>query len=209
LLIAALVSSGLSNAAAGVDPSVLALGVMAELNRVRENPGAYAEKYIAHRWAWYSGKTYQVPNGAVFNSKEGVAALDSCVMAMRRARPAPPLSWSDGLARAAGDHVSEQGRTGAIGHNGADGSTPFSRIERYGTWENDAGENIGYGNNDPREIVIQLLIDDGVPDRGHRANILDPTFRVVGIAVGSHPSYRYLCVMDFAGGFTYGRPSDR
>lgn len=34
------------------------------------------------------------------------------------------------------------------------------------------GENLDFGNWSAVEIVIALLVDDGVPSRGHRANIL-------------------------------------
>jgi uncharacterized protein YkwD len=47
-----------------------------------------------------------------------------------------------------------------------------------------------------------LLIDDGVADRGHRRNIYDASARVVGIACGPHPRYGTMCVIVQAGGFT-------
>ena len=37
-------------------------------------------------------------------------------------------------------------------------------------------------------------------DRGHRDNIFNPRYRLVGGAVGPHKGYRDMCVMDFAGG---------
>ncbi len=67
-------------------------------------------------------------------------------------------------------------------------------------WTGSIGENISYGPDDGREVVLQLIIDDGVPDRGHRANIFSPGFRLAGVVCGPHPKFRTICVIDFAGG---------
>jgi uncharacterized protein YkwD len=64
-----------------------------------------------------------------------------------------------------------------------------------------AGENINYGNDDARRIVASLLIDDGVPSRGHRRNLLNGTFKFVGVSIGPHPVYGHMCVIDFAGSY--------
>ena len=58
-----------------------------------------------------------------------------------------------------------------------------------------AGENISYGSAG-LQVVIDLIVDDGVPSRGHRKNILDPGFHDVGIAIGPHLRYGTMCVMD-------------
>jgi uncharacterized protein YkwD len=106
-----------------------------------------------------------------------------------------------GLALAARDHARDQAATGALGHMGSDNSTPIDRISRYGIWDKTAGENIDYGNGDPRRIVVSLLIDDGITSRGHRLNLLNGGFKFVGVSTGAHSVYRHMCVMDFAGSY--------
>jgi uncharacterized protein YkwD len=31
---------------------------------------------------------------------------------------------------------------------------------------------------------LQLIVDDGKPDRGHRNNVFDPDYKLVGVYVG-------------------------
>jgi uncharacterized protein YkwD len=45
--------------------------------------------------------------------------------------------------------------------------------------------------------VLQLLIDEGIEDLGHRNNILNPRFNSIGVSIKPHKSYDYNCVMSF------------
>lgn len=178
--------------------------VLSELNALRADPAAYA----AHAEAMlklFNGKLLKYPGDTPILTKEGTWAVKECVKALRGATPLPLFTPSRGLSQAAADLVADQSQTGATDHAGGDGSSPFERMDRYGTWEKTAGENIDYGNSVARRVVLSLLIDDGVPSRGHRKNLLNPDFRVVGIACGTHPVYRHMCVLDFAGGFAEGK----
>jgi uncharacterized protein YkwD len=62
-------------------------------------------------------------------------------------------------------------------------------------------ENIANGDNPARAVVIQHLIDDGIPGRGHRNNLLDPRWGAAGIASGPQLQYQQMCVMDYAVGY--------
>lgn len=175
--------------------------VLEELNLARTAPKAYAAHLKEFRRR-FRGKEYQLPDSRTrVITSEGVAAVDEAIRVLSRQKPLPALAWSDGLAAAARDLATEQGASGDTGHDGQSSGDMRERIERHGRWQGTIGENIGYGSDTARMVVLQLIIDDGVPDRGHRANIYNKSFATAGIACGPHPRYRQLCVIDFAGGF--------
>lgn len=174
--------------------------VLIEMNRVRSDPKNYA-KYVKQMMKYYEGNIIQYPGEIAIMSNEGVSAAKECYEFLMAAEPLDTLRPSRGLSLAAKDHAEDQGETSETGHTGRDGSSPFDRIERYGLWLSTAGENIDYGNDDARRIVLSLIIDDGVPSRGHRKNIFNPQFKAAGIACGPHEKYRHMCVIDLAGGF--------
>ena len=174
--------------------------VLIELNRARTDPKTYA-KYVKAIMKYYEGNIIQYPGEIAIMTNEGVSAAEECYEFLMAAEPLDTLRPSRGLSLAAKDHAEDQGETSETGHTGRDGSSPFDRIERYGRWLSTAGENIDYGNDNARRIVLSLIIDDGVPTRGHRANIFNSQFKAAGIACGPHQKYRHMCVIDLAGGF--------
>ncbi len=173
--------------------------VIAELNLLRTKPQQYRALLEATR-SYYRGNLYVRPGGGPIQTKEGVAALEEAIEALRDQPALEPVQPSLGLTLAARDHVRDQGATGSTGHDGSDGSHPADRMKRYGDGGY-LGENIAYGYSTARDIVIQLLVDDGVPDRGHRKNLLNPAYREVGVAIGPHRGFRTMGVMDLASGY--------
>lgn len=159
--------------------------VIRELNLARENPTLYAA-YVAESRA--------------FHMVEHGRAVDEAVRFLKKARPLPALTLSTGMCHAAADHCAEQ-VDGQLGHDGNDHSTPGDRISRYGSWSLSWGENISYSRKTARDVVIALIVDDGVRSRGHRKNIFNPKFNFAGAAFGPHARYRTVCTIDFAGGF--------
>jgi len=174
--------------------------VVAELSLARSSPKRYAT-YLREYRALIRGKLYEKPGEIPIMLNEGAAAVDEAIAFLERQAPLEPLAPSKGLSLAAQAHARDQGPRGATGHTGSDGSDPFRRMGRYGEWLSTAGENCAYGPGAARDIVIQLIVDDGVSSRGHRANIFNPKFRVVGIGVAPHSVYGFVCVQDFAGSF--------
>lgn len=179
----------------------LAMQVLAEINLGRSEPSTYAG-FLREFRGRFRGEFYVLPGSTIrMQTSEGVKAVDEAIKFLSRLKPLPPLAWSDGLAAAAAELAEEQGRSGATGHVGRQSHGMRERIERHGKWERQIAENIGYGPKDPRNMVMQLIVDDGVPNRGHRKNTFSTAFNVAGVACGPHPGFGSMCVVDFAGGF--------
>jgi uncharacterized protein YkwD len=144
-------------------------------------------------------------------TQEGVDAVDEAIAFLGTAAAVPALAGSRGLALAARDLVVDQALRGGTGHAGSDGGDPLRRLERYIRLapsqfisQDDgvaAGEVIAYGHDRAQAIVALLIVDDGVPDRGHRRSIFNPRFTHAGVAFGPHPQYGWSCVVDLAGSF--------
>ena len=159
--------------------------VLAEINFARTEPQAYARRLrqqVAYGgWSGYA------------NDRDLEEAIDFLL----RQPPLPPLRRDARIEAAARAHAADQGPRGDEGHGrpGALGQ----RLNREGVYAGLTAENISYGPTGARDVVAQLVIDAGVPGRGHRHNIFGRGFQAAGVACGGHRVYGGMCVIDFAG----------
>jgi hypothetical protein len=179
-------------AAAQVLPP-LESGILKALNQFRVDPAGYATVLRQQR-RYYRGDLLEIPGQTDLLTREGVRPLDEAIADLESKRASlGRVALSAGLSRAATDHVLEAGRRGLISHGDFQ-----KRIEHYGIWSGAIGEDISYGPREGREVIVGLLIDDGVANRAHRESLLDPRWRYVGIACGFHSRYGTMCVLDLA-----------
>ncbi|MDQ1559592.1 MAG: hypothetical protein QOD32_2652 [Pyrinomonadaceae bacterium] len=174
--------------------------VLDELNLARTDPRRYATLLEEARKT-LSGSQIKLGGAKTVTLKEGASAVDEAIKFLREVKPLPPLEISKGMCLGAKDHIKDMLSNGSTGHKGTDGSLPEQRVSRYGNWQLALGENIAYASSTAREAVLGMIIDDGVPGRGHRLNLFNTNHRVAGIAAAQRSSDVATCVVTYAGGF--------
>ena len=144
------------------------LSMIDEINLVRGNPAGYIpyiEEYIR-----------KIERG------EGFGSVATCQELIRELRNTPTLSIlepTECLYQAARNHGEDQRPTGSTDHVGTDGSYPWDRVLKSCPHLTDGNENLVGGPSSVREAVILLLVDDGIPNRGHRRTMLNKDWKYV------------------------------
>jgi uncharacterized protein YkwD len=178
---------------------VTGAAVIREMNLARQNPAVYAT-YLEDLRSRFNGRFLLLPGQTRIYTREGLKAVDEAIRFLYSVKPIQPLTLSPGMCRGAADHCADQ-IGGTMGHDGSDRSNPGTRMKRYGTFTAAWGENISYGKNSARDVVLALIIDDGLRARKHRKNIFNPNFNYAGAASGPHARFGTVCSIDFAGGY--------
>lgn len=115
---------------------------------------------------------------------------------LKKQKPVGLLYPDKGLTDCARVHAESTGKKGTTGHAGF-----TDRFKKYAPdlMNQKWGENCSYGddNNIGLNAVMQLLIDEGNSDYGHRKNILEPIYTFLGVSIQPHKVYEYTCVQDF------------
>jgi len=125
----------------------------------------------------------------ILKGKKGNKYIKSLYKDLKKVHNLPMLVPRKDLYNVARDHATKSGKKGYKGHKG------FKN--RYTPVLKSYMENIYYGLYTPDEIVLQLLIDEGVKDLGHRANLLSPKYNSIGVSIKPHKTYEYNCVQSF------------
>lgn len=143
--------------------------IIDEINMVRTNPAEYVQYVDEFLDFWDADK----------NERKTAEELKSILEKMM---PLTPLTYSEDLYKSCREHANYLKRTKKFEHS-----------------KTTNAENIQYGNESARFAIIDLLIDHGVADRGHRKNLLNPNFRYVGVfyVAKVDDDYLHLFVQQF------------
>jgi Cysteine-rich secretory protein family len=154
-------------------------------NYFRQNPKRFYEQIVKEF-------LYQFPE-----AKSGYSR--SLEADIQKAPTSLPLFIPDnGLLKTSKEHAMDLAKRGnIISHNSSNGKSFSQRLQDEGKYTCGA-ENIYIGSNKALESLITLLIDNGVPDKGHRMNLLEPRYGRMGVSFQSAGSGKGLLVQDFS-----------
>ncbi len=112
----------------------------------------------------------------------GLSGAEAQVLALvnqeRASAGCAPVTANDSLTRAADDYSDVMADSSVMSHTGPDGSTMTSRVEAAGYRWSTLGENIARGQADAASVM-----ESWMNSPGHRANILNCSFRELGVGV--------------------------
>jgi hypothetical protein len=148
------------------------------LNKLRANPPLFAKLYLAHR-------------------KSRSKSDEECYDYLQTLTPISLLKPSVELHRAAQLHGLDMAQNNMTGHISSNGKNLKDRLEGLNIDINKIGENCSYGITNPLAIVLELLVDE-TDSKGHRRNLLDNNFKLIGVALEKHPNWTVSCVQDFS-----------
>ena len=102
---------------------------------------------------------------------------------LKNMNPLPPLKYSEEISKACRDHIYDIGPNGLITHEGSDGSNITDRIEKYCEWDGIVAENLDFGFRIGENVVMNMIIDDGVKEKNQRKNIFNKEFNYIGVGL--------------------------
>ena len=152
--------------------------ILAEINRVRTNPQAYAN-WLEDKKQYFQGTVLQLPGEKPIRTNKGKQALEEAIAWLNNLEPIPELSSSTELVEIAQEQIKN------------------ITVDRNST--NLQAKTISYGKYTAEGIVMQLIVDDGNPHRFNRQKILNNNIQLTGIACEAHEQYNNICAIAYEG----------
>jgi hypothetical protein len=172
--------------------------IIFRMNQARTNPVLFSTQFVEPMLLRYNGNTYTGLNGRNYNTTEGILAVQQCVHYLRMVQPVEALKPSEVLYQAALFHANDSRDNNLVGTVSSDGSTFAQRLSRFLSGNASIAENIMYNMNDPLEIVLQFMVNDGAMNRPNRTTLMNEIFLFIGVACTTHPTKNWICVHDYA-----------
>lgn len=169
------------------------------MNLIRHDPPKYSRLYVYPRLQYFQGTAFHFPGKIPLRTREGIEAVRELYLELLESEPIPLFLPSKGLSMAAKGHANYMKSTGNASHEGRGGMSV--RANRHGQWVRSLAENLAWGVSNSHEAILSLMIDDGIKNRGHRINMMNPVYEKVGVGIETHPRFRISYVIKYAADF--------
>jgi hypothetical protein len=163
-----------------------------KINEFRTNPRGYAKK-INEYVSCFKGKTLRLPgSNAGIRTEEGAAAYIEAVDFLSKQDGVEPLEPSKGLGRICADFMAEAQK---VDPNDIGNIDLEEIIAKYGSFSGSLNRAMDFGGEDPEQVLINLIVCDGDPNRGNRESLLSTELKRVGVANAKHSTYRFCTLI--------------
>jgi hypothetical protein len=177
-----------------LNPQKLVDDIYHDLNEIRMKPASYVQ-FLEERRSHYFDNCVRSGDQLV-KSLEGVSPLEELIGDLGIPVSSLPLTWSFELHTTADLFAQDIGEHSLTGHVDSNGRNLQSRL--LCRVRGKVAEIIQLSGTDSKEILTELLVDDGLATRSRRRNLLDPDFTTVGIGVAPHKHHGYVTVIILA-----------
>ena len=171
--------------------------VIAESNRIRTNPKAYIpilEGYLKN----FDGNLLTLPDKhEILETEEGPRAYKEAIEFLKNQKPINVIEYDEEASKVALEYSKflSNSKEGQV----EDENQIEQRVEKYLDYDYSISENIDFGGSTGIEVIVNLLVDDGVKNRTHRENLFSDKYEYYGVGVFEHPDYDFCTVIDYFG----------
>ena len=168
-------------------------GIIREVNELRENPKAYADKVLKYLDYFSGGGVIKVPGTNLgVKTQEGEAPYKETAEYLKTLEPAEAFVASRGLCEIA-EEILEKVKASETGE--IDDGDAEALIDKHGTFSGKFTRAMDFGGFSSEQVAINFLVCDGDPNRTQRDPVLNPGLKKVGVAYGKHDLYQSCAVL--------------
>lgn len=179
----------------------LSVDIFNEINKIRKNP-QYIVPHLIKMKQFYKHKEYRNPllNYYVL-TEEGVDAVKDAIKYIKTQKSLKPLIRYEELNNSACELVKFLSNTGKMEVDEIIDKEKLmeNRMRKHFKKQGGLAENISFGWSNAIDIILQMIIDDGVKSRGHCKNLFAEHFNFIGIFSGYHKVFEHCTVIEFFG----------
>jgi hypothetical protein len=177
-----------------------------ELNILRTNPKSYIPN-IQEEKKYLQGNILKLPGQEPgFKTVEGISAYNECINFLENANSVSEIQMNKSLLNIANEYLRAIQN---VKLNQIKTIDIHKFVKKYGNFEGDFNKSLEFGGINAINVLNNLVIGDGDPNRGHRNTIFNPSFNLIGVASGNHPEFGTLTVIVLCTNFvSYNKQDD-